>query len=117
MTRPVDFVDGPKRVRPKPLSPTRDTQTRTEAIQGQRAFKPAADTLRVGVGLSRLQPDRSVGMPMYARQARFIAAADTMDRVNGRFGRDAVRSAAMLGTEGAAPMRIPLGVIPEEGNI
>ena len=70
----------------------------------------AGDVLRVGVELTKLTADRSVESPMFAGQRRLNALADTMDRINGRFGRNAVHSAAMMGTEGAAPTRIPFGV-------
>ena len=53
---------------------------------------------------------------MFAGQRRLNAIAYAMDKINGRFGRNAVHSAAMMGTDGAAPTRIPFGAIPEEGD-
>lgn len=45
-------------------------------------------------------------------QRRRSALADVMDRINRRFGKDAVYSAAMIGTGEAAPTRISFAQIP-----
>ena len=45
-----------------------------------------------------------------------VAGFFRVDRINWKFGRNAVHSGAMMGTEGAAPTRIPFGAIPQVGN-
>ena len=72
--------------------------------------------LRVGVVLSELVAERSAEMPMYDDQVRRNALADVMDRINRRFGKDAVYPAAMLGAEKAAPTRISFTQIPQMGE-
>lgn len=112
MTVHVEHLGGAEWERRFSLGLCRDTLTMVEALSSVWKSRPAATPLRVGVVLSELVADRSAEAPMYPEQVRRNALADAMDRINRRFGKDAVYSAAMLGAEQAAPTRISFTQIP-----
>lgn len=114
MTVFVEHLGGvPTWERSASLGLCRDTLVMVSALAVLWPLRPRAKPFKVGVVLSQLVADKSAELPMYPDQVRRNALADAMDRINRRFGRDAVYPAAMLGAEKAAPTRISFTQIPQ----
>ncbi len=112
LTVQVEHLGAPGWEKNFSLGLCRDTITMIEALASVWRMRPPAIPLRVGVTLSQLVADRSAEVPMYPDQVRRNALADAMDRINRRYGRDVVYSAAMMGAKQAAPTRISFTQIP-----
>lgn len=108
----VDHLGGDGWEKRFSLSLCRDTLTMVDAFAGVWPLRPRLTPLRVGVELSELVANRSAEAPMFPDQIRRNALADAMDRINQRFGKDVVHSAAMMGAKHAAPTRISFTQIP-----
>lgn len=108
----VDHLGGGTWEKRFSLSLCRDTLTMVDAFATVWPTRPRLTPIRVGVVLSELVANRSAEMPMFTDQIRRNALADAMDRINQRFGRDVVHSAAMMGAKDAAPTRISFTQIP-----
>ncbi len=59
----------------------------------ERIYRPGYAYRRAGVTLSNLQPEGQLTLPLFDREAwlKGQALAKTVDAINGRWGRDAVR--------------------------
>ncbi|MBI1368642.1 MAG: DNA polymerase [Planctomycetes bacterium] len=112
LTARVSFIGGGRWEQYAGLPQTRDTLTMIAVLQTLWSHKPIREPLKVGVELSELTADACATLPLYAAQARHEMLGDVMDRINERFGRDAIYSAVMLGVKHAAPTRISFTQIP-----
>ncbi len=112
LTVQVEHLGAPGWEKNFSLGLCRDTITMVDALASVWRLRPPAVPLRVGVTLSQLVANRSAELPLFADQVRRSALADAMDRINRRYGRDAVYSAAMMGAEQSAPTRISFTQIP-----
>jgi DNA polymerase-4 len=66
----------------------------------------------VGVTLHSLVPDASTTIPLFEQERRLSDLSDVMDKVNEKFGRNAVYIGAMHSAKSSAPSRIAFGSIP-----
>ncbi|QNN22293.1 DNA polymerase [Planctomycetales bacterium ZRK34] len=114
LTARVSFLGGGRWKQYAALPQTRDTLTMAATLDTLWRHKPVRPPLKVSVELSELTADRCATLPLHPAQARHEALGDTMDRINERFGRDAIYSAAMLGAAHTAPTRISFTQIPTE---
>ena len=100
----------------------RDTGTMLATLAGlwKGRPRPAAGgrgvPLKVAVTLHKLAPDVAVPRPLFPEDRRRERLAAAMDRVNARFGVDAVHFACMHAARDTAPMRIAFGVIPDPAD-
>ncbi len=110
----ISFVGEGRWAHPQRFPPTRDTLSLTLILREAWALKPTGHPLKVGVELSKLLPDQSVTLPLYRQQQRLDSLANAMDKINGKYGRDAIYPGAMLGARDAAPTRISFTQIPTD---
>ncbi|RIK67740.1 MAG: DNA polymerase [Planctomycetota bacterium] len=68
---------------------------------------------KVGLTLSDLMSNRSATQPLFAEQQRRVALSHVMDRINGRYGRDAVHMATIHEFLDTAPTRIAFSNVPD----
>ena len=100
----------------------RDTQTMLAALATLWAGRPrpAGGTrgvpFKVAVTLLKLAPDDAAPRPLFAEDRRRERLSAAMDRVNARFGVDALYFACMHAARRTAPMRIAFGVIPNHAD-
>ena len=91
-----------------------DTQTMIEAFHALWRRRPECGRpIQVAVTLYDLVPDRSAGSPLFPAEQRRLNLAQTLDRLNNRFGPDTIYFGGMHGMAGAAPTRIAFNQIPE----
>ncbi len=113
MTVYVEHLGGGGRWEKRfPLVHCRDTPTMLDTLAGAWATRPPHVPLKVGVVLSELEMDGSVEGPMYPSHAKRNTLADAMDKINQRFGRDALYPGAMVGEKESAPTRIAFNQVP-----
>jgi DNA polymerase IV len=113
MTIIVRFTDGGRWKRQMKLSPTRDTHAFLHAFVRMWESLPAGTILLVGVVLTELSNDASTPIPMFGTEHQSVRLSDAMDRVNQRYGYDAVYPASMHATKKSAPMRISFTTVPD----
>jgi len=91
-----------------------DTHTMIKAFLKMWPKRPAGKTpLRVSVILSDLIPTSKTSLPLFSDDGRKIKLAETMDKINERYGLDCVYFGTMHGAKEAAPMRISFTSIPD----
>lgn len=96
------------------LGQFQDTHTMIKAFLKMWPKRPAGKTpLRVSVVLSDLMPTAETSLPLFSDESRRIRLAETMDRINERYGLDCVYFGTMHGAKEAAPMRISFTSIPD----
>lgn len=112
LTARISFVGGGYWKRYAGLPQTRDTLTMVAVLEVLWRHKPRREPLKVSIELSELTADACATLPLHPGQVKHETLGDVMDRINERFGRDAIYSAAMFGLEHAAPTRISFTQIP-----
>lgn len=91
-----------------------DTHTLVETLSGLWQAWPAdGRPLKVSVVLYDLVPEAAVTPPLFIEDRRRQAVTRAMDRINARFGNNAVYLAAMHRSLHAAPARIAFTHIPD----
>ncbi len=96
------------------LGQFQDTHTMIKAFLKMWPARPAGKTpLRVAVVLSDLIPTADSSLPLFSDDSRKIKLAETMDRINERYGLDCVYFGTMHRAKEAAPMRISFTSIPD----
>ncbi len=95
------------------LGTCRDTLTILEGYHRLWRLCPAGKPIQVGVTLYDLLADSCVTLPLFPEENHRIRISDTMDRINGLFGRNAIYFGGMMGAEESAPMRISFTQIPD----
>ncbi len=116
LTLDVSFIAGGGWSRYANLPQTRDTLTMIETLNQLWRCKPHLKPIRIGVVLTNLTPDAFATLPLYPAQARRERLGDVLDKINARYGRDTLYSAAMFGAQDYAPTRISFTQIPVEGE-
>ena len=96
------------------LEQFQDTQTMIKAFLEMWPKRPSGKTpLRVSVVLSDLIPTAETSLPLFSDESRRIKLAETMDKINERYGLDCVYFGTMHNARQAAPMRISFTSIPD----
>jgi DNA polymerase-4 len=96
------------------LGQFQDTHTMIKAFLKMWPNRPHGKTpLRVSVVLSDLIPTAETSLPLFSDESRRIRLAETMDKINERYGLDCVYFGTMHGAKQAAPMRISFTSIPD----
>ncbi len=96
------------------LDQFQDTHTMIKAFSEMWPKRPAGKTpLRVSVVLSDLIPTADTSLPLFSDESRRIKLAETMDRINERYGLDCVYFGTMHTAKESAPMRISFTSIPD----
>ncbi|MHC4976249.1 MAG: DNA polymerase Y family protein [Planctomycetota bacterium] len=113
MTIIVRFVEGGGWKCERKLSPTRDTPAFVRALASMWKRVPTGEILKVGVVLTELTNDESTPMPLFGTEMSNLRLSEALDRVNGRYGYDALYPASMHATRKSAPMRIAFSKVPD----
>ena len=114
MTVVVRFTGGGKWKRQAKLPPTRDTRALLHAFVPMWEGLPTTGVIfLVGVVLTELSNDASTPIPMFTPERQSVLLSEVMDRVNQRYGYDAVYPASMHGAKRSAPMRISFSTVPD----
>lgn len=96
--------------------PCRDTLTLLHAMAAMWRRAPAMihqiKPLKVAVTLTDLIPRREASLPLFEEVTRLGRLADTVDRINARYGQNTLHAASMWRARKAAPARIAFGAIP-----
>ena len=96
------------------IAPCQDTQTLVRTLSNLWKVRPPAGTpLKVSVGLYDLVHDTCMTVPLFTEDARRSELTRAMDKINGRFGANAVYLAAMHRSLHTAPSRIAFTHIPD----
>jgi len=96
------------------LEQFQDTQIMIKAFLEMWPKRPSGKTpLRVSVLLSALIPTAETSLPLFSDESRRIKLAETMDRINERYGLDCLYFGTMHNAKEAAPMRISFTSIPD----
>ncbi|MEK6642335.1 MAG: DNA polymerase [Planctomycetota bacterium] len=74
---------------------------------------PVAQPFKVGVVLSNLLPTQSVTQPLFVGEQRSLSLSRMMDRINSRYGRDAVHVGTVHQFLESAPTRIAFSNVPD----
>lgn len=110
----VSFLDGPKWKLHRALAPPcADTLSLLRTFHRMWRHKPGGCPLKVSVTLCDLTPGEGATAALFDGEHRLDHLARTMDRINRRFGPNAVYFAAMHGVRRHAPMRIAFGHVPD----
>ncbi|MFG0258612.1 MAG: DNA polymerase, partial [Phycisphaerales bacterium JB043] len=109
----VRFTDGGRWKCEKKLAPTRDTSAFMRALALMWSALPEGVILLVRVVLTELSNDESTPMPLFDGERASLRLSEALDRVNGRYGYDALYPASMHATRRSAPMRIPFTTVPD----
>jgi DNA polymerase IV len=111
----VKYVDGDAWGEEARFGATQDTLELTHILNAVwvRRPKKRAAPLAVGVTLVRLMPAEGRTLDLFGPDRRRDALNQTLDRVNLRFGTNAVYFGASARALGAAPMRIAFTRIPD----
>lgn len=96
------------------MGPRRDTSGLVERVTAMwDSRRPDSPPPRiVGVTLQNLVPNRSTTIPLFEQERRLSDLSDVMDKVNQKFGKNAVYIGAMHQAKSSAPSRIAFGSIP-----
>lgn len=98
------------------VPPCRDTFTLLRAMTSMWDRSPSfihqARPLKVAVALTDLIPRREATLPLFGEVVQLGRLADVVDRINTRFGQNALYAASMHRARSAAPARIAFGAIP-----
>ncbi|HSG30075.1 MAG TPA: DNA polymerase [Thermodesulfobacteriota bacterium] len=96
------------------LGQFQDTHTIIQAFLKMWPERPKGKTpLRVSVVLSDLIPTADTSLPLFSDDGRKIKLAETMDKINERYGLDCVYFGTMHTAKESAPMRISFTSIPD----
>ncbi len=96
------------------LEQFQDTHTIIKAFLKMWSERPRGKTpLRVSVVLSDLIPTADTSLPLFSDDSRKIKLAETMDKINERYGLDCVYFGTMHSAKDQAPMRISFTSIPD----
>ena len=113
----ISFIDRPGWDDTRKLEPCQDTLTILQAFGVIWSRRPTALTtakpLRVSVTLSNLVADRCATAPLFPQARDRLKLAQTMDKLNTRYGSHAVYFGGMHHVLDSAPMRISFTTIPE----
>ena len=110
----VSFLDSPKWKLHRALAPPcADTLSLLRTFHRMWRHKPDGCPLTVSVTLCGLTPGEGATAALFDGEHRLDHLARTMDRINRRFGSNAVYFAAMHGVRRHAPMRIAFGHVPD----
>ena len=97
-----------------PLVLCQDTQTLVQSLSNLWKLRPPTGTpLKVSVGLYDLIHNACMTPPLFTEDVRRSELARAMDKINGRFGANAVYLAAMHRSARTAPSRIAFTHIPD----
>lgn len=116
----VSFLDAPRLHRSVELEPTRDTLTLLAVFS--RLWEPLGrrTPIKVGVVLGDLRPNSAVASPLFESRRNLDRLADTMDRLNSKYGRDCLYFADIHGAPDRVPLKIAFNHVPalsdEEGD-
>ncbi|MBI5762865.1 MAG: DNA polymerase [Planctomycetes bacterium] len=96
------------------LSDVRDTSSLLDSFIDMWAKRGAFRTpLKVGLVLSDLTAEANATAPLFHDQQRRVGLSTMMDRINSRFGRDAVHIGTMHEYLDSAPTRIAFSNVPD----
>lgn len=96
------------------LNQCQDTSSMLDAFLSLWARRRlVGQPFKVGLTLSDLMSNRSATQPLFAEQQRRVALSHVMDRINGRYGRDAVHVATIHEFLDTAPTRIAFSNVPD----
>ncbi|MEQ9460128.1 MAG: hypothetical protein RIG82_04170 [Phycisphaeraceae bacterium] len=107
------YVDGSRWVRDMRLPDVSDTVTLVRMCSAAWPGVVSAVPLKVSVTLMDLTLDQGVSGALFGEQRAMGRIAEAMDRIERRFGNNAVFPGAMLGALDSAPTRISFTQIPE----
>jgi len=116
LTVAADHLNAPSWEKRFSIGLCRDTLTMIGALSKAWPSRPPHVPFRVAVVLSELVADRSAELPLFPDQARRSALADVMDRINRKYGSNAIVPAGMVGAESSAPVRISFTNIPSASD-
>lgn len=98
----------------KNLNSCRDTSTMMEAFVSLWRRRPAIRRpIKVGLVLSRLMPEQITTSPLFPGERQRVELSRMMDRINAKYGRDAVHLATMHEVLDSAPTRIAFSNVPD----
>ncbi|WP_428389258.1 DNA polymerase Y family protein [Mucisphaera sp.] len=109
----VRFIDRTRWHHQVRLPAIRDTLTLVRLCSEAWPEQAYADPLKVSVTLSDLTPDAAATASLFPEQQELNHLANAMDRIEQRFGNNAVFPGAMLGAMDSAPLRIAFTQIPD----
>ena len=114
----VNYAGGGGKWRSRsPLARCGDTSTMLRALENAWRLRGPADReatpLKVSVTLWKLEPAGENPLPLFPEERQASSAAQTLDRVNARFGSGSMYFASMHEARDAAPLRIAFSHIPE----
>lgn len=96
--------------------PCRDTLTLLHALSTMWSRIPATvhamTPFKVGITLTHLIPRHEATLPLFHNVERSNRLADTMDRINTRYGQNALYAASMHRAAHSAPARIAFSSVP-----
>ena len=96
------------------LGMCQDTLSMLQAFEALWQWRPRYDRpTQVAITLYELTPNGSATLPLFNAEQRRIVLSRTIDRLNHRFGPDAVYFGGMHGMTKTAPTRISFNQIPD----
>ncbi len=93
--------------------PYQDTLTLLRLALALWAKRPQGTPFKVGVVLGGLVPQEALSQPLFDQEQKMLRLAQAMDRINRKYGPQALYFAAMQQSEPSAAIRIAFGHIPE----
>lgn len=110
----VSFLQGGHWSAGTSLSGCQDTSAMVDAFGALWARRTAFERpLKVGLALSHLTADPFVTRPLFAGEQRRMELSRMMDRINSRYGRDAVHIGTVHEFLDSAPTRIAFSNVPD----
>jgi DNA polymerase-4 len=94
------------------MEPCQDTLTILEAF-AKIWRPPQVEPIRAGIVLGKCIHDAFVAAPLFACERRRIEISRVLDRINNRYGKNAIYFGGMHAARDSAPMRISFTTIPE----
>ena len=110
----VRFIDGARWERKVALGLCRETLTMVARLKDVWPPRMHGKPMKVAITLVDLVADRNATGCLFEDQQKLDALADAMDRIDDRFGRHTIHSAAMCGHRKSAPTRISFTSIPRD---
>lgn len=95
------------------IQPSQDTLTLLRVTLQLWAQKPEGIPFKVGLALGSLIPEQELGWPLFESDQKLVRLAQAMDKVNGKYGPQAVYFLGMHRTEQSAVIRIAFSRIPD----
>lgn len=111
----IDYLKGGGWYEKLNLDPTDDTMQLLQALKlaWDRRPRPMPPPLRVGVVLTQLIDRQQQSLDLFAADRKQAPLNTALDRINERFGRNAIYFGGAHMAQDAAPMRISFTHIPE----